>query len=132
MGRRRDRAKERHWRRLVRGWKRSGLTIRDFCACEGLSEPSFYVWRRELIRRAEESMPVASRVEFPGRHSSTNAPAFLPVQVVADATPDTAADSPAHGCLEVQLPTGVRLRVPSGFDRRTLTDVLAALEARPC
>jgi transposase-like protein len=110
---------------MVRCWKRSGLTIRDFCACEGLSEASFYVWRRELIRRDEKSIPAASC-------GATNAPAFLPVQVVADVTAGTAADSQECGCLEVQLPTGVRLRVPSGFDRRTLTDVLVALEARPC
>ncbi len=56
-------------------------------------------------------------------------PAFLPVRVVAD---ELAASPRSASRLEVQLPTGVKLRVPAGFDRQTLADVLAALESRPC
>jgi hypothetical protein len=32
----RDAGKERLWRKLLRDWKQSGLTIRDFCAERGL------------------------------------------------------------------------------------------------
>jgi len=32
----------------------------------------------------------------------------------------------------IVLPTGLIVRAPSGFDPRTLGDVLAVLEARPC
>jgi hypothetical protein len=53
---------------------------------------------------------------------------FLPVQIVADGALDSGADR----CLEVHLPTGVRLRIPSGFDRQTLADVFSALETRLC
>lgn len=128
MGRRRvgrDRGKERHWRRMIGGWKRSGLTVRDFCAFEGLGEPSFYAWRRELAKRDREA---AAREEGLVNGASKEAGQFLPVEVVAEAALESGADR----CLEVQLPTGVRLLVPSGFDRQTLTDVLAALETRPC
>ncbi len=52
----------------------------------------------------------------------------MPVHVMADA----ALAAGASRCLEVQLPTGVRLRIPAGFDRQTLADVLAVLETRPC
>ena len=52
---RRDPAKEKHWRRLLRQWQRSGLTGRDFCAEHGLSEPSFYAWRREIARRDQRA-----------------------------------------------------------------------------
>jgi hypothetical protein len=122
---RRDRGKEQRWRRMIRSWERSGLTVRDFCACEGLGEPSFYVWRRELAKRDREA---AALDEGRVNGASTEAGQFLPVQVVAEA----ASDSDGRLVLEVQLPTGVRLQVPSGFDRQTLTDVLAALEARAC
>ncbi len=44
----RDPAKERRWRRVVRDWQASGLSVRQFCRRQGLSEPSFYAWRREL------------------------------------------------------------------------------------
>ena len=64
-----------------------------------------------------------------GPTSPSSSPAqFLPVQIVADA----ALDSGASRCLEVQLPTGVRLRIPSGFDRQTLADVWELLEGQPC
>jgi hypothetical protein len=36
----RDGAKERTWRRHVSGWQRSGLSIRAYCAAEGLAEGS--------------------------------------------------------------------------------------------
>lgn len=131
MGRRqwrRDPDKERSWRRRLRQWRRSGLSVREFCDRQALSEASFYAWRRELGKRDREGSQRESRVN--GR--AANVPQFLPVQVVAETT----QDSGERGCLEVQLPTGVRLRVPSGFDRQTLTDVLAALEvpegAPPC
>ena len=128
MGRRergRDREKERGWRRAFKDWRRSGLSVREFCDWRSLSEASFYAWRRELaIRDREGEARRASPVNGPG----TNRPQFLPVHVVADA----ALPSGASRFLEVRLPSGVRLRIPSGFDRQTLTDVLATLEARPC
>jgi hypothetical protein len=52
----RDPAKEKYWRRLLRMWRRSGLTGRDFCAEHKLSEPSFYAWKREIARRDHEVM----------------------------------------------------------------------------
>ena len=44
----RDRGKERFWRRHVAAWRQSGRGIRDYCRRAGLSEPSFYAWRRVL------------------------------------------------------------------------------------
>jgi hypothetical protein len=118
--RRRDPGKERSWRRTLRDWRRSGLSVREFCEWHALSEASFYAWRRELaVRDREAALRRDSRVNG----VATNVPQFLPVQVVAEA----AQDSRERGCVEVQLSTGVRLRIPQGFDRQTLTDVLAAL-----
>ena len=44
-------AKERIWRQHVSRHGRSKLTVRDYCAQAGISEPSFYAWRSELARR---------------------------------------------------------------------------------
>jgi len=123
--RRRDPEKERVWRRAFKDWRRSGLSVRAFCDWRSLSEASFYAWRRELAIRDREAR---ARRESPVNGPATNLPQFLPVHVVADATPEPGASR----ILEVQLPSGVRLRVPAGFDRQTLADVLAALEARVC
>ncbi|MGH7135977.1 MAG: IS66 family insertion sequence element accessory protein TnpA, partial [Pirellulales bacterium] len=47
-GPRRDAAKHRFWERCVSRWRKSGLSVREFCRREALSEPLFYSWRREL------------------------------------------------------------------------------------
>jgi antitoxin component of MazEF toxin-antitoxin module len=51
---------------------------------------------------------------------------FLPVQVAAE----RGAES-GHS-IEIVLGGDRLVRVPAGFDRRTLLDVLAALEGRGC
>ena len=75
----------------------------------GLTVASFYAWRRILQRRVAEQ------------------PAFVPVQVVADAVPAQAS------ALEVVLTDGRTVRVAPGFDAATLRRLLAVLEgAGPC
>src|SRR5258708_5677619 len=96
----RDRSKERHWRRMMRDWRRSGLSVREFCDWQALSEPSFYSWRRELAQRDRETTPRRARPAHGVTGPTAEAPRFLPVQVVTDA----AQDSGASGRLEVQFP----------------------------
>jgi hypothetical protein len=104
----RDVQKERPWRRWINDWRASGLSVRDFCARHGLATASFYNWRRALERRVAEE------------------PAFVPVQVVADAVPAQAS------ALEVALVDGRAVRVAPGFDAATLRQLLTVLEERPC
>jgi len=108
-GRARDERKERQWQRRIDQWRASGLSVRAFCARHGLAQASFYAWRRVLERRTAEQ------------------PAFVPVQVVADATPAGQASA-----LEVVIADGRVVRVAPGFDAATLRQLLAVLEGRPC
>lgn len=126
----RDPAKERFWRRMVRRWMRSGLSVRQFCDCESLSEPSFYAWRRELRKRDHLSAESSRDERRPSMSAAAPAdtPRFLPVQVVAEAPLGFA---PAN-FIEVVLASGTLVRVPRGVDRQTLADVLSVLEQRPC
>ena len=114
--RRGDPQKQRYWEAVVRRCRESGQSVRAFCCAEGLRESAFYFWRRKLARRATL--------------------AFLPVQVVAPVS-----GYPARGCpdlpeasrtVEIVLAAGRSVRVRPGFDRQTLADVLAVLEAKPC
>lgn len=123
-GPRRDAAKQRYWEGCVARWRKSGLSVREFCRREALCEPSFYAWRRELARR-ETSEPHARRASRAARRAPQPA-AFVPVEVVA---PKFAA--PPAG-IEILLPRGRRVRVRPGFDRVTLQTVLDILERRPC
>ena len=52
--RRRDPAKEKHWRRIIRRQQTSGLSVHAFCEREGLKDGNFLWWRRELNRRDRE------------------------------------------------------------------------------
>ncbi len=36
------------WQMANESWQNSGLSIRWFCKQEGLSEPSFYSWRKRI------------------------------------------------------------------------------------
>ena len=102
-------SRERFWRTMVRRWQGSGLSVRAFCQQHGLSQPSFYSWRRTF------AVPDAATVHF------------APVRIVPDPTPETVADAGRAG-LELVLGTGQRLRVGVGFDGPTLQRLLALLE----
>lgn len=103
QGKARDPRKEQQWRRWIDQWQHSGLTVRAFCARHGLSEPSFYAWRRTLQQR----QPV---------------PTFVPVRVVPDST------SAAAASIEIVLAGDRTLRVAPGFDAATLRRLLHLLE----
>ena len=63
-------------------------------------------------------------------------PPFLPVRMVAPISGHPGAAEAGHPLagrgVEIVLAQGRTVRVPAGFDRQTLVDVLAVLEARPC
>jgi hypothetical protein len=120
----RDRGKERFWRRLLGQWRRSGLSVRDFCGAQEVSEPSFYGWRRTLALRdqqAAEKQQGQKETNAPtvgGHERSTDGPPlFVPVTVAT-----------AGAMLEVVLERGVIIRVPVGCDEKTLRQLLAVLE----
>ena len=102
----RDLGREPHWRRVLARWRRSGLSVRAFCRAEGISEPSFYLWRRKLDQ------------------ADPKKPAFLPVHVVTEE-----AKPPATRDIEIVLANGRCLRVGPGFDPHTLVTLVDLLEA---
>jgi hypothetical protein len=102
-------SKERFWRRLVRQWRRSGLSIRAFCVERQLSEPSFYAWRRTIAQRDAEAAHL------------------VPVLVVPDEKPVASCDAFGNG-LELLLGARRVLRIRPGFDGPTLRQLLALLE----
>jgi len=121
---RRDPAKERCWRRVLGQWRRSGLTAREFCAETGLSEPSFYAWRREIARRDQERTAgtQATTAVSACRRSAAALPAFVPVRIEASAA----------CALEVVVAGGRLVRVRPGFEAAVLRQLLAVLEEPPC
>jgi len=104
-------SKERFWRRMVRQWRRSGLSIRDFCAERQIAEGNFYAWRRTIAER------------------DVQAARFVPVHVVPDPKPiDDGSGNVSENGLELLLGTSRVLRIGQNFDAATLRRLLALLE----
>jgi hypothetical protein len=133
MSRGPDLARRELWRRRLREYERSNLTIADFCDGAGVSAAAFYQWRRKLAFMGPS--------EGPGKHqglgnpspqttpSSTTAASlnFLPVEIMGSGNGNV---------VEVQLPCGIRVLVPSR-DQESLRTILETFaserrEDRPC
>jgi hypothetical protein len=93
-------------------WRSSGQSVEEFCRRRGLVQSTFQWWRWRLGREDTEQQPAESM------------PALLPVHVVGGLP---LAEEASATTLELELPSGVRLRVPEGFDARTVAGVLWAL-----
>jgi hypothetical protein len=108
--RRRNPAREQFWRETVAAWRKSGQSVRAFCADRGVSEATFFARRRELADRHAPEPPTGP----------SPAPQFVPVKVVPDPT------------IEVVLPSGLVVRVPASADPAAVARLVAALGQGPC
>ena len=111
---RQDQVKHGQWTRELARWRRSGETVRAFCQRRGLSEPSFYYWRRRL--EPEQQPEPATGASLLNKAS----PPFAEVRLT-----DQQAESTQ--VLELLLPTGERLRIGEGVSDEQLRRVLTAV-----
>jgi transposase len=103
-----DAAQVDYWRQALADWKSSGESIQAYCRARGFSAGNYYTWRRRLAQRdgvQPTSVPPTS---------------FVPLRVMAEAV------------LEVVLPTGVMVRVPTGADAAAVAKLVAALGNSSC
>jgi transposase-like protein len=111
MGRKQKRAAATIWRGRLARFRRSKLTVVEFCRQEGVSSPSFYQWRKRL-EQAPQGTP-ARTVEGPFSENGEDGNPFVPLAVL-----------PAMA--EVELPHGIRIRVPATNAQALRAAVLAA------
>ncbi len=97
-------ARNEHWRERIAQQERSGVSVQDFCKQQGLTEGSFYAWRKRL--RNEQAVRFAL-VE----------------------TGSVQRESGEDAGLELILPRGERLRIGAGVDLTMLRTVLEVLRA---
>ena len=86
------------WRPIIDGQRSSRLTVAAYCHDRGITQGSFYTWKRRL---------------------RSPAPAFVEVK---------RPDAPAAAAIEIFLPGERRLLVRRGFDRDLLIDLIRTLE----
>jgi len=94
------------WRQIIDGQQPSGLTVAAYCLERGITQGSFYTWKR--------------RLRAPARPTRSPKPAFVEV------TPPRAG---AHGTIEICLPGERRLLARRGFDRELLIELIRTLES---
>ena len=126
----RDQSLERAWRKRMREYEQSGLTVKQFCQREGLVGHQFSWWRRELKRRQAESASggdVTGKVKPSKRTKRDNkrrtaAKRFVPVEVKPSSRGDAS--------IEIVLDQPPRIIVSSGFDVVRLREIVRVLEPR--
>ncbi len=96
------------------GFDPEQTTVRQWCADHGVSEPSFYGWRRELKRRDREGAP---------KPRSRQRVQLLPVKIAPVVEPQR-----LRARVAICLARGVRLYAAI----EQLAAVLDVLEARSC
>ena len=115
MGRKQSSGIEAVWRERLARFDRGDGTVAEFCRREGVSNPSFYQWRKRLrqrdrqARRVEQEAAGASAAEVRGR--------FLPVNVAG------------LSVAEIELPNGIKIRVPATNVELVRTAILTGHEA---
>jgi hypothetical protein len=92
------------WAERIAAQQRSGISVKQFCKGQGLTECSFYAWRKRLQERGPVRFALVER----------NA---------------RQQERPAEALLELVLATGERLRIGAGVDTATLRAVLDILRA---
>ena len=107
----RDATKDAFWREAIRRQADSGLSIREFCRRQQISESSFHERRRTFLER-DARRPAAL-------------PAFLPVIVRDQRHTEAMPDS---GIL-IELRGGRRLRLPGSMSVTRVAELVRALEA---
>jgi transposase-like protein len=90
------------WAGRIAAQQRSGMSVKQFCREQGLTEYSFYAWRKRL----QESGPVRFALVEKGARRQ---------------------ERTAEPILELLLAAGERLRIGTGVDAATLRTVLDVL-----
>jgi len=101
----RDAKKEKFWRGKMAEYEKNGLTVREFCAQEGLREVQFYYWRREL-KEANKQTGFVELVSSGGMNVGSG--------------------------VSIRVDDRLSVAVERGFDEATLKAALACVCARGC
>ena len=96
--------REEYWQERVAAYARRGLSVKQFCEQQQITEQTFYVWRKRL-RKPE------------------------PMRFALVETGVVRPPAPAELGLELVLTSGERLRIGAGVDPAALRKVLDALRA---
>jgi hypothetical protein len=119
MARKQNGETETRWRGIVERQASSGLSIRGFCATEGIQEPSFYAWRKRLRLRQANGARTDRKEARREKACGDNARLFVPLKLLD-----------AASTLEIVHPLGYRIQVTGDVDPVALRHVIETLDQR--
>jgi hypothetical protein len=90
------------WAERIAGQQRSGISVKQFCKEQGVTEGAFYAWRKRLQKKE----PV--RFALVDRRAARQ-------------------EALTEAAMELVMATGERLRIGAGVDAATLRTVLEVL-----
>ena len=117
MPRKNGTERELRWRKIVNRQAESGLSIREFCANEEGSQPSFYAWRKKFRERGNQGTHDRKARRPPVEPD--NRGLFVPLELVDSVE-----------TLEVVHPLGYRVRVLGDVNPNALRHVIEVLDER--
>ena len=62
----RNEYRKQQWAQIIQECQSSGLSNKEYCRQQGISEKTYYYWRRKLRDEAAEGIPQIVEVEPPG------------------------------------------------------------------
>ena len=108
--------RRRFWQELFAKREALGLSVAQVCQEAGVSQATFYAWRKRLKSSRQTSAAAGSR-----RSRTKTASPLVPVRIVPDRT-----DADRTRTMIVELPGAVRVQIPPGCDASTIQAVLQA------
>jgi transposase-like protein len=108
--------RRRFWQELFTKRNALGLSVAQVCQEAGVSQATFYAWRKRLQSSRQTSAAAGSRCS----RTKTASP-LVPVRIVPDRT-----DADRTRTMVVELPGAVRVQIPPGCDASTIQAVLQA------
>jgi transposase-like protein len=124
MGRRIDAAAYAVWRKRWERFESSSLTVAEFCRREGVSQPTVDPWRKRLRRERGQAGAVGTQEAGVSARSGVDASGGQAAFVeLALACP---------GVVELELPNGVRVRVPANREAALVVAIRAASKLVNC
>lgn len=99
------------FRQLHEEWKRSGLSVQQYCENTVLKESRFYYWRSKL-KAAPQPAACGS---------------FIPVKMSGKSSVHSARNTSAKALCEIEYPNGVVVRVTSDMTLNQLRQMVTLL-----
>lgn len=90
------------WAERLQRFEQAEMTIAEFCVSEGVSQPSFYNWRRKLRSLVLNDAGTTAK--------------FVPVAL--QRMPERTESAETHANTTIELPGGIRIRVEVPVDRQ--------------